>query len=365
MTINRNNYEEYFLLYVDNELSAMEKNTVDIFISENPDLKEELWVLQQSIVQPDPTAFFDKESLLKPQPVDTDTEEKLLLLLDNELNTKDKEELLSFTKNNQSVEGAWKLLQQTKLSKADAIIFEDKASLYRKEERRVVPIRWWQLAAAAMVIGFGLWGTVSYLSRNDQAGVSAAITKVKASPAAEIATPVTTLKDSFQTTAEINPETNPVTEVTQTEQTGVIPVKTKTAVPGNAVKQVVPIQEDKHENDMAAYQKTDNNTPKTDLQNLNNNGSNIPATAIVTPQTNAIEPAETSAIPADNYAVNKVASDSDENSFGFDDEDDDKPKKSKLGGFFKRVKRTFERKTKIKTGSSDDVKIANMSFAMH
>ena len=48
-----------------------------------------------------------------------------------------------------------------------------------------------------------------------------------------------------------------------------------------------------------------------------------------------------------------------------EDDDEDRPRKSKLGAFFKRAKRVFERKTKIKTGNSEDVRIANMTFAMH
>ena len=47
--INRYNYETYFLLYADNELSAIEKNSVDEFVLSNPDLGEELGMLLQTI----------------------------------------------------------------------------------------------------------------------------------------------------------------------------------------------------------------------------------------------------------------------------------------------------------------------------
>ena len=65
MNIDRHNYEEFFLLYVDNELSAPERNMVQLFVQQNPDLDKELQLLQQSIVKQDEIIFEDKGSLLK------------------------------------------------------------------------------------------------------------------------------------------------------------------------------------------------------------------------------------------------------------------------------------------------------------
>jgi oligopeptide/dipeptide ABC transporter ATP-binding protein len=41
MIINRHNYEECFILYWDNELSASQKQVVENFVNENQDLQEE------------------------------------------------------------------------------------------------------------------------------------------------------------------------------------------------------------------------------------------------------------------------------------------------------------------------------------
>ena len=42
MIVNIHNYEAYFLLYVDNELSAKEKAEVELFVQQNPFYQNEL-----------------------------------------------------------------------------------------------------------------------------------------------------------------------------------------------------------------------------------------------------------------------------------------------------------------------------------
>jgi hypothetical protein len=64
--IDRNNYEEYFILYMDNELPVADKQMVELFMQENPDLKEELDLLMQFKLAPDNTIVFEgKEMLMK------------------------------------------------------------------------------------------------------------------------------------------------------------------------------------------------------------------------------------------------------------------------------------------------------------
>jgi hypothetical protein len=53
MIINRHNYEECFILYWDNELSASQKQAVENFVKENQDLQEEFNILGQTRFVPD------------------------------------------------------------------------------------------------------------------------------------------------------------------------------------------------------------------------------------------------------------------------------------------------------------------------
>ena len=64
MQINRQSYEEYFLLYADGELNESEKRAVEEFIDQNPDLAGELSIIQETIFEPDGTIVFENKELL-------------------------------------------------------------------------------------------------------------------------------------------------------------------------------------------------------------------------------------------------------------------------------------------------------------
>src|ERR1700761_8881559 len=141
MNITRHNYESYFLLYIDNELSAAEMNDVELFIQQNPDLKRELQLLQKTVLLPDSISF-NKDSLLKEETINAEIQEKLLLLLDNELSEDDKQELTALIGTDKTISKEWELLQQLKLPETASIVFEDKQSLYRTERKRVIYFDW-------------------------------------------------------------------------------------------------------------------------------------------------------------------------------------------------------------------------------
>lgn len=65
MKINNQNYETYFLLYIDNELSALEKMEVEQFIKENPSHANELTALAQTVLAPETIQFEDKALLYR------------------------------------------------------------------------------------------------------------------------------------------------------------------------------------------------------------------------------------------------------------------------------------------------------------
>lgn len=65
MELNQDNYENYLLLYIDNELSASEKAAVELLLVSNPKLAQTLKALQAVQLKPEFVEFSDKSSLYR------------------------------------------------------------------------------------------------------------------------------------------------------------------------------------------------------------------------------------------------------------------------------------------------------------
>lgn len=167
MNITRNNYEEFFLLYVDNELPATERKAVEEFVRMNTDLSAELTLLKQTVMKPEKSLSFDlKVSLMKnsiPAGLvnEMNCEAYFILYADHELDKQAKAEVEVFLNTNPQYQASFDLYQQVKLEPEPDVIFPDKSLLYRKEkDEKVVPFGWWKLMAAAAVllaVGIATW----------------------------------------------------------------------------------------------------------------------------------------------------------------------------------------------------------------
>lgn len=374
MDINRHNYEEFFLLYVDNELSAAERNAVDIFVQENADLKEELLMFQQTIFNSDAVVFENKHTLLKEEI--TPLQENLLLYLDGELSAAAKLNMQQLLAADAVASREFAVLQQAKLQADTAIVFPDKKILYKKEKSRIVGMPWFRIAAAAILLGFGTWATVSVVNNinkpNDVGGV-ATNTETKTTPV------VTNAAVTPTEQGEKNSSTNKnTTVVNNTGTINTVSKKDNQAVQNN-VKQILPVQKD---NNTIALEKQNkkpsNNLPQPDYNNFNNNERNktdivyVPLTERANIDINSgknveaapqVDKANTEVL--NGYALNTNFTQGNDEE-GNNDKvlymKEDNVKKSKLGGLFRKVKRLVERNANIKTGNG--IKIAGFDIAI-
>lgn len=178
--ITRDNYEAYFVMYVDDELTAADRKAVESFILLHPDLEEELVMLQQSVLRADEHIIFEqKETLYKdsviPTPINEHNyREYFVLYGDDELTNEEKDQVEQFVCEHPKYQSEFELIQQARLVPDNTLTFPDKTYLYRTEEddSRIIAFPWWRFTAAAitlLVIGSLAW----YISvQPDNAGLA-------------------------------------------------------------------------------------------------------------------------------------------------------------------------------------------------
>ena len=165
MDINRDNYEEYFLLYADNELTDSEKAEVLIFVKHNKDLEDEFRMIHHTIARPDLNIHLTDKSFLYKNDTNAfinekNYEEVFVLYHDKELMKEQMLETEEFISHHNELKNEFDLIRIARLTPESAIVFNNKKILYKKERSgKVVPVLFWRMLAAAFFIGFGLWVT--------------------------------------------------------------------------------------------------------------------------------------------------------------------------------------------------------------
>jgi hypothetical protein len=339
MNINRHNYEEFFLLYVDNELTAGQRKIVDAFVATNPDLQEEFDLIQQATftadVKLDETFI---SSLLKPVGEEsTISEEQLLLYVDDELSAAEKAAVEKELLTSPSLQKELQWLRRSQVTADTAVVFPDKSLLYKQAEpARVFSMssttrKWSAAAAVALLLGSAIWFTFDSNKTIEQPGKVA---------------------DAKQPTIQKN----------STNKSGPAPVKelVKEALEepnefGNSTAKTESVQQQSTTKPFIAS--VDATTkPETTVIT-----SDVPTDPIIT------EPTEKKVEDPSNYptssTVQSIASTNNGSTTVYDEDaaneeegtlfTEDRQRKSGIAGFLKKAKRTFERKTGIQSSSSE------------
>lgn len=162
MEINQYNYEHYFLMYIDNELSAEEMAAVNDFIMQYPNYANKLETLQQLKINPDNITYENKFTLYKL----SEQDEQCIAYLENEMANEEKVNFENKLSANIALQYTVKQWQEAFLTKPMNIeIYPNfKNSLYKKSAQ-IKPLwytvtfnRWASVAAILIVIiGFSLF----------------------------------------------------------------------------------------------------------------------------------------------------------------------------------------------------------------
>lgn len=367
MKISRHNYEEWFILYMDDELGSEDRREVELFIEENPDLRSELDLLMQSKLSPDLSEVFpDRTQLLKPvgsEAIALDNYEGWFVsYIDDELNAEEKKSVHQFLASHPEKKAELDLLQKTKLQ-PETISFPDKSLLYRREEKvRVVYINWRRIAIAASLL-LAVGTTAVLLSKQQDKEPNS----IAEQNPGTIVTPVT--KNN-------QPENNPVAlqhnqatkeESAQEEAQNVVQSKDDDNRNNNVSATVVEKTEKKLQEQQAAEKNIDkpvqpNNrnelpepiyNPNVIKPSVQDNPiakvENVPVTnSLTNPKQNNPAMDVTLTKPEPLYTANtstEIYEPVDAGQTG---------KKNKLRGFFRKITRTFEKNTNIKATDDED-----------
>ncbi len=374
MKIDRHNYEEFFILYMDNELTEAERRMVDLFVSHHPDLKEELEQLLQTRFSPDPSALYhQKDSLFKQSTgisiTITNYEEWVLSYIDEELTPDAEKKVELFVSTNPAAQLLLQQLQQAKNQPETSIVFPDKEVLYRsaeEEEKPVKPLfmlRWWRIAAAVVVLlGLSI-GLTSILrdGANHPVTPLAQTDPIKETNKQDLTTVPdknTTLTQEQPVAPSLDEHTIPAKSTTteyMAPESTVIQNKKNTAgmvVNENDQQTLFANSTITQEENTAAYESFKKNLSTaltSETKDALTNHKEIYSHPVVTPaMATSLDIQAASFVPADTEDVATQAG-----------------SKNKLRGFFRKLTRSFEKATNIKaTDDEDRLLIAGLAIQL-
>ena len=395
MNITRQNYEELFLLYVDNELNVAQRKAVENFIQQNPDLRSELLMLQQSVLPGDEhIVFSNKESLLKTtsalNPVnENNCEEYFVLYGDDELTNEQKDQVEQFVYKNPQHQANFELIQQARLMPDMSEVFPDKYALYRSEENdRVAPVirmRWWRMAAAAAVLFF-IGGMGWYIAVN-KGDVKPGIEVVSNNDTNQPKQPVKQIQEQTPEAMAANPDNK---AADQTPDVAVNPDKKDKDNGEQKPVVILPVNPNKAvEVAIVNNKKEKNNEPQRNIQTIPNVIPIENAVAMVNPdkavEAQTIKPNTTMNATKTDIIVDRPVSGRElraalrgekgtgEEEVGVEEEGgtpviyaSNDSKKNKMRGFFRKVSRVFDKATNLDPEGKEKsgIRIASFEIAL-
>jgi len=133
MKINRQNYEHWFIDFIEGDLNTSDEAMVRKFVQLNPDLSAELEGIKEFAVVPEAKQY-NKKDLLKQDPLKavdeiTKFERLSIAYLENDLDENEQAELDRFILNSNQKREEFQLLQKTKLSVDADISYSAKTKL--------------------------------------------------------------------------------------------------------------------------------------------------------------------------------------------------------------------------------------------
>ena len=149
MKIHLQNYEEYFVRYLDGELTPDEVTEVQDFLMAHPELNRELEAFRQMILPATDEISFPGKDALKKGITAANSDEYLVRKIEGDLSAAEEKELNDFLRFNPEFQKTLGYFEATKLTADTTVFFPNKRSL-KKSTGRTIPIGFRYLMATAV-----------------------------------------------------------------------------------------------------------------------------------------------------------------------------------------------------------------------
>lgn len=345
-TITRDNYEEYFLMYVDDELTPQEKSMVEAFVQFHPELQAELDMLMGTRLEPEMLSFGNKDSLLAASMANNLVDEDLLLHVDGELNEEERKKVEQRLLQDNAYHQQFQWLLRTKSNPADVIPCPNKEALYRHTVRRIGFAPALRIAAAVLLIAS--MGLVWWMQDGSETAAPAVAnnTVPVTKPAAGTTESSSEVAKSQQEQATPDApqnniiESNPVQDAQLAQAATPAKAQFNRNIAPKAVLQKVEFSEPEANDNLIAYNETAAQPQRS---------NNLPVQGQAAPE-KEIAAAVTSPATETYNTTNAVA----QPSFASANEGGDRGNKNNLKSLLRKATRLVERRTGIDATNEDD-----------
>jgi len=157
MKINRNNYEAWFIDYLEGNLDEKLVDDLIEFLQQNPDLKEELSLFETVSLEQEEITFNKKELLFK-EKYDAENEfnQAAIASVEGEISASEKTEFENYLSTHPEKQKEAELFKQTKLQPDESIIYNRKNKLYRRPAGKTI-LMWTTRAAAVIIVALTVY----------------------------------------------------------------------------------------------------------------------------------------------------------------------------------------------------------------
>ncbi len=157
MKIDRNNYEGFFIDYLEGNLDESMVNDFIEFIQKNPDMKEELSMFDSVLLEPEEMAFEKKDSLYKEKyDVEKVFNHAAVAKVEGDLPVMEEHDFEDYLSRHPEKEKEVALFAKMKLRPDKNIVFQHKKTLYHYSAGRTI-LLWTSRIAAVLIFAAAVY----------------------------------------------------------------------------------------------------------------------------------------------------------------------------------------------------------------